>query len=86
MISLTIQLSVVVGVVASIVSTLPSSHYTPETCSNPACNNDAVLCNGYMICQPLPRKAFDDIQIAVFYVLLLDYVARVALVAFIPPR
>ena len=44
------KMVVVMAVLAYIISTDDSARYVPNTCDTPFCNNDAILCPGYMVC------------------------------------
>ena len=68
-----ITLNILIFVLAS----APSFQFTPETCSNPSCQND-VLCPNKTICQPIPSKSLVLIDVAGIVLFSLDYFLRLA--------
>ena len=50
-ISLAIKMAICLAVFTFIVSTDPYFRVIPDTCAFPDCDNDPLICPGYMICQ-----------------------------------
>jgi voltage-gated potassium channel Kch len=55
------------------------------TCEHAVCN-DTELCEGRMVCAPQPLKVFGTIDAMVVIFFTVDYILRLLLIAFMPPR
>mmetsp|Transcript_28470 Transcript_28470/g.48129 ORF Transcript_28470/g.48129 Transcript_28470/m.48129 type:complete len:769 (+) Transcript_28470:182-2488(+) len=77
---------IVLSCVIYVISTDASLRDTPSTCDQPVCDNDPDLCPGKVLCEPVPPKVFDTIEMYCIVLFTMDYGLRVLLVMFIPPR
>ena len=48
----------------------------PTTCRFPVCNNDATLCPGQMLCEPVPFPGFEAIDAACIYIFTIEYCVK----------
>lgn len=60
--------------------------HTPPTCTKPACDHDPELCPDNVICEPIPAKLFNKIEIACVTIFTADYLIRVFTVGFMQAR
>ena len=60
--------------------------YMPESCAVPVCRNNATLCPDSEICEPIPMRAFDIIDLSCTAVFIVDLAIRLALCPFVPTR
>jgi voltage-gated potassium channel Kch len=78
---------IILNIVANVLMTLPYYRTVEVTsCANPACNDDATLCPGAMICEPEVEpilNTIDDICVIIFTV---EYCLRVFTVCSVPNR
>jgi hypothetical protein len=58
----------------------------PDTCSQPACDNDPTYCPGYEICPPQPMAVFYRLDLTITIMFTIDFVLRMCLVPLMPPR
>jgi hypothetical protein len=85
-VSAVVKLVIVFAIGSYIVSTVNSCTYTPDMCDEPVCNNDPVLCPGYMMCEPVPVPIFDYIEVACVYFFSAEYFLRVLTCWTVSPR
>jgi hypothetical protein len=79
--------SVVFGCITVLVlQSFEQATVRPLTCESPACNDDAVLCPGYQICEKEIIQSLVNFEIVLIIIAAADYVARVSLCAFVPAR
>jgi hypothetical protein len=72
--------------IAFFLSTVRQLQVQPDTCKFPACDNDAVLCPGYEICEPQPFPAFYVMDFIVLIIYAVDYGLRILLCGFTTSR
>ena len=70
-------LAIILGVVLFILAGDPRYNITPDTCDQPACDNDEALCPGQVICPPQPPPVFSTIDGVCVIVFTVDYLSRV---------
>ena len=49
---------------------------SPATCSAPACNDDAELCPGRIICEPVSMSVFSTIDDVTIYIFTFEYCVK----------
>ena len=59
---------------------------TPNSCKDPACENDPTLCPDTMICPPEEKPVFELIETICISFFTLDYFVRLFLVPLMPAR
>jgi len=84
--SVGIKFVIIFAVFAFIVSTHPALRYTPDTCDQPACDDDPTLCPGYAVCEPVTLPVFDTIEEAVTIIFTIEYGLRVVTLWAVTPR
>jgi len=57
-----------------------------DTCAEPVCNNDEILCPGKMICEPEQLEVFTIIELVCVCFFLADYASRILTCWALPPR
>ena len=83
----TFMLGVIVfNLIVFIISSMDQFKVSPETCLQPACNDDAKLCPGIMICEPEAMKWTGTVELICVVIFTLEYLARLSLVWSVPPR
>ena len=60
--------------------------YIPSTCEHPVCDKDPILCPGEVMCEPQPLPVFEDIDLAVIIVFIVEYAVRFFLCWAVPPE
>lgn len=69
-----------------IISQVIFCRYQPDSCLNPACDNDLDLCPGRVVCEPIPPDWFEILETICVIVFTADYILRVASCSFVPAR
>ncbi len=59
---------------------------TPNNCQHPACEDDDDLCPNETICAPEAPAYFRTLEAICVAIFAVDYLLRISLVAFMPPR
>lgn len=59
--------------------------YQPSKCPNPVCSYD-TLCPDREVCEPIPPHGFNVVEIFCIVIFTTDYIIRILLVGFMPPR
>lgn len=65
---------------------LSVNRYKPETCKDPVCNNDPILCPGAMVCEPRPPRTFEEVDAAVIYIFTIEYFLKFLTCWAVSPR
>jgi len=86
LIALTVNLVVITAVVSYVASTEVTLRIVPETCFDPACNNDPVLCPGFQICEDIQSSAFTTIDDICTYLFTIEYGLRFLTCWSVTPR
>lgn len=60
--------------------------YQPNTCDDPACDDDPILCPNKMICPSIPPPILSYIDAICVYIFTIDYLIRIILAPFVPAR
>jgi hypothetical protein len=81
-----IQSAIIIGVVSVILQSSHEYQYTPTTCSRPVCNDDATLCPGTTVCEPIPLEYFFTIDAIIIAIFSFDYLVRAFTCIFVPAR
>ncbi len=81
-----VMAATVIAIVLLIVGTIPEVKHQPDTCSLPACDNDAVLCPGRIFCEPIQPAWFLYIEDTCQFIFVIDYFTRNLLCSFVPTR
>ena len=84
--SFIITLVIVLAIGSYIIASLGWNRYTPTTCDNPACDNDAVLCPNSQICAPSQTPGFDTIELLTAVFFMIEYGSRVLTCWAVSPR
>jgi hypothetical protein len=79
-------LIIIACVLVSYLSSVGAYQYTPSSCANPACDNDATLCANTVICEPEAISSLWTVDIACYVFYSIDIGVRVLLSPFIPSR
>lgn len=69
-----------------IVESVSSVKIAVETCDDPVCNNDPILCPGSMVCEPQPPDFYLQIELICVCFFLFDYASRLLTSWSVPPR
>ncbi|CAE7629128.1 Kcna3, partial [Symbiodinium microadriaticum] len=77
---------IMVSCLVYILSSDPGLMHKPDTCSDPACDDDPQFCPGYKICAPESARVFNVLEVTCVSIFIVDYFTRVALVPFVPSR
>eukprot|EP00606_Chrysophyceae_sp_TOSAG23-5_P001110 GSChrysophyteH2.ASY1.ANO1.1762.1 assembled CDS len=86
MLSIFISVVTFASVLIYICASIPEVLHEVDTCSQPACNDDAVLCANIMVCEPEPPEWFRSAESACLYIFVVDYFLRFFLVTCVSPR
>lgn len=68
--------AIVIGLVTTVLATIPSQMINPQSCLKPACDNNPVLCPGVTICAPVGKEVYNHISDGVTIVFIIDYCVR----------
>jgi hypothetical protein len=60
--------------------------HRPDTCENPACDDDPVLCPNKIICETVPPQWLSLIDVVCVLLFTTDYLIRIILAPFVPAR
>ena len=77
---------IVLNLIIFIISTLARFNYQPDTCESPACNNDSALCDGRVVCAPVPEEWTGKVELVCVILFTIEYLSRLLLVWKMPPR
>lgn len=81
-----IQSAIIIGVVSCILQSEAAYQYRPTTCISPVCDNDATLCPGSKVCEPVPLEYFFTIDAIIIAIFSFDYGVRAMTCLFVPAR
>ena len=82
--SICMALTVMLNIISFFLST--EYVYSPSTCDSPVCSNDATLCPGRTICEPIPLDLFSIIDDVCLYIFTIDYLSRMLTCWTVSPR
>lgn len=78
---------IIVNIIANVMMSLPAYRdVAVSSCANPACNDNASLCPGYMICEPQVDPSLNVIDDVCVIIFTIEYGIRVLTVASTPNR
>ena len=84
-ISIIVFLVILLSCTVYVISTLPVLRYHPDTCDNPICQ-DTEYCPGEIVCEPVDPDWNNPIELACVVTFSIEYLLRMLLVGFVPPR
>lgn len=77
---------IILNLIIFIISSLAQFQTQPDSCDAPSCDNHPTLCPGTIICKPEEASWTKDIELACVILFTIEYLARMLVVAHMPPR
>lgn len=85
-ISLITMATIITSCLSFILASSSNFQYSPDDCDHPACDDDPIFCPNDKICEPVEFPSFYTIEVVCVSIFTLDYIVRISVVPWMPPR